>query len=268
MRERLAKVRIEAATLAGGEVNQDYYAYGETYALVLDGASSFLPEFCSIDTATYVRSMGEALSRQLENCQLDEIPKSVATAIEEITSRYGLVEESSPSSTAVIAKWNQVEVAIYVLGDSFCVLLDNSNKCLEISDDRMSKFGAKYRELYRSRLRYGYGFDSTHRKILRRLQKEQRKHKNKAGGYWVLGASKQAADEGLVSKFPVRELQSVLLMTDGAMGDSGEIYKILYSQNLRKSLTDIMQMEKGDQLGNKRPRSKVHDDKTVVRIKV
>lgn len=34
-------VTVRAATLAGGEKNQDRFAYGDGWAFVLDGASSF-----------------------------------------------------------------------------------------------------------------------------------------------------------------------------------------------------------------------------------
>lgn len=174
-------MKIEAATLAGGKVNQDYYAYRDTYALFLDGSSSFLPEQTSINAATYVKALGESLSSQLEHCELNEIPNVLADSIIKVVEKYELVEESSPNSTVVIAKWNQEEVVIYVLGDSSCLVFDNSNNTVELTDNRMSQFGADIRSKYRNRLSNGCGFDLRHKQLLSILQQTQIKYRK-----WLL----------------------------------------------------------------------------------
>lgn len=263
-------MRIEAATLAGGKVNQDYYAHGETYALVLDGASSFLPEQTSIDTVTYVESLGKSLAVRLESCQFDEISDVVAASIEENTHKYGLIEESSPNSTVAIAKWDQKELFTYVLGDSSCLVIDTNGEASESADYRMVSFGNDIRNIYKNRLWSGLGFDGEHRKLLQRLQTVQKDNRNIDGGYWIAGARSAAAYEGIIRRYYLDNIQSIFLMSDGGR----ECLEMLDESNTLMfqglNLTSIIEeryiLEEKDHNAALVPRGKLHDDKTIIRI--
>lgn len=261
-------MRIEAATLAGGEVNQDYYAYGDTYALVLDGASSFLPEKTSIDATTYVEALGSALAIRLEVCDLDEVPNVVAESIKEVVEKYELVEESSSNSTIVIAKWNQEKVVIYVLGDSTCLVIDNSGETAEITDNRMAQFGATFREKYKRRLSEGYGFDTEHKELLKIIQQTQKNNRNIQEGYWIAGACPEAGYNGILKYFKLTEVKEVLLCTDGGMSSYsiyGQNVQKLPCRNRLRFMIEAKHLdEEHDSNGAKNPRSKLHDDKTAI----
>lgn len=263
-------MKIKAATLAGGEMNQDYYAYGDTYALVLDGASSFLSEQTSIDAATYVKALGESLAAQLEYCEVEEIPEVVATAIEEVVKKYELVEESSPNSTIVIVKWNQNEVVTYVLGDSSCLIIEKDGYFTEITDNRMNKFGESVRKNYRERLSLGFGFDECHKKLLRKLQRTQKKFRNTNQGYWIAGTSPKAASFGLFYMIGLPNTMFLILATDGGMNAlrSDELISLdkLRHVDLKKTLQRQHERETKDSNGKRYPRSKIHDDKTLILI--
>lgn len=254
-------MRIEAATLAGGEVNQDYYAYGETYALVLDGASSFLPEQTSIDTVTYVKALGDALAIRLESCHLNEIPDVVATAIYEIADRYRLTEDNAPNSTVVVAKWTENELATYVLGDSTCLIFGNSYGVDEITDNRISKFGNEIRNKYKNRLICGAGFDKKHKNILEELQIIQKNHRNIEGGYWIAGSLPEAGKHGLENKMPLSNVEKIILCTDGGLASF-----VNNNKTLKQMIIDRYNIEKVDSTGRFFPRSKIHDDKTIILI--
>lgn len=270
MRERLAKVRIEAATLAGGAVNQDYYAYGETYALVLDGASSFLPEKTSIDAVTYVNALGKALAARLKSCQLGEIADTVADAIEEVTQSKGLSEQNSPSSTVVIAKWNNEKLVSYVLGDSFFLTIDKSKKVSLITDNRMAEFGDEFRREYQSRLISGSGFDEMHGCILKKLQKIQKKYRNSSGGYWIASALPAAAKHALIVEYNLIDVDRIVLASDGGYScikpHLNDGINNLEDNKIKEYLKKQWTREKLDPKGYARPRSKMHDDKTIVSI--
>lgn len=263
-------MRIEAATLAGGELNQDYYAYGETYALVLDGASSFLPEKTSIDAATYVKALGETLAEKLECCHLDEVPGVVTESIGDVTKKYDLVENSAPSSTVVIAKWNQRQIVTYVLGDSYCVVDDGSGKRTLVTDDRITQLGASLRETYRRRQAAGSGFDSAHRMLLRQIQMVQKQYRNSDEGYWIAAAVPEAGVKGISFRFDLKEVRSVILASDGGFSSirDEEAVTLLHAgkNKVYEILESAQKREQQDQRGQKVPRSKVHDDKTVVLI--
>lgn len=253
-------MKIEAATLAGGEVNQDYYAYGETYALVLDGASSFLPEQTSIDAVTYVKALGEALAEKLECCALSELSEIVVLSIEEVAARYGLVEESAPNSTVVIAKWNRKELATYALGDSSCLIFDN-NGVNNITDSRISKFGNEVRDQYKNRLLAGFGFDEEHKKLLNKLQIIQKNFRNVERGYWIAGSLSKAGKHGVNIRFSLINVEKVVLCTDGGLSSFNSD-----KNNLKQMILERHRMEEADSDGSSMPRSKMHDDKTIVLV--
>lgn len=260
-------MRIEAATLAGGEVNQDYYAYGKTYAIVLDGASSFLPEKTSIDAATYVKALGDALAIRLESCHLNEMPDVVATAICEVAVKYDLVEESSPNSTIAIAKWNKEELCAYVLGDSPILIMENSGNLKEISDNRMAQFGDDIRNKYKLRLSCGLGFDEVHKESLKKLQQIQKKYKNISNGYWVAGAKEDSAYHAITKNFLLSDVRSIIICSDGGY-QSLAGYSCGVDYLIPESVIKEMHIfERRDEFGIKFPRSKKHDDKTIVVIK-
>lgn len=264
-------MRIEAATLAGGEVNQDYYAYGDTYALVLDGASSFLPESTSIGADTYVKALGEALAGKLEFCALTEISEVVAASIDEVAGKYELAEDESPNSTVVIAKWSQKQIATYVLGDSSLLVVNTTDEITEIKDDRMSKIGEDVRKVYRENLAKGLGFGLDHKKSLQKLQNLQRQLRNSKGGYWIAGATPEAGLNGIFNLFSKENLGEIILATDGGLAClknnefiiSNDINKF----QLKQMLFQWHEVEKKDEKGIENPRSKVHDDKTVLVVK-
>lgn len=261
MRERLAKMRIEAATLAGGEVNQDYYAYGETYALVLDGASSFLSEQTAIDAITYVSALGKALAAKLTVCPVNEIADVVAKSIDEVASEYNLEEERSPSSTVAIAKWDDEVISIYVLGDSSCLIVDINGKKTELTDNKILQFGENIRYCYRKRLSDGYGFDEEHRNLLKNLQLVQKEYRNVENGYWIASTSGFAAHYGIKVSYPKNTIDKIFLYSDGV----GTV-NLNELNNLDNYLMEKHEREMMDVDGIAFPRSKVHDDKTIIEI--
>lgn len=264
-------MEIEAATLAGGKVNQDYYAYGDTYALVLDGATSFLPEQTSIDAVTYVRALGRTLSSRLKYGGLNEIPNIVADSIEVVAVEYKLNEESSPNSTVVIAKWDQNQVAVYVLGDSSCLVIENDFKVTDITDSRMAQFGDEIRQTYKHRLSAGSGFDEGHKKLLHKLQSEQKLHRNTKDGYWIAGANSEAGLNGLLNKFSLDTVREIWLMSDGGLvsfqNTSRQLREAIPKIPVDQMLNKQYEAEAKDLRGVSFPRSKLHDDKTIVVVK-
>lgn len=262
-------MKIEAATLAGGKINQDYYAYGDTYALVLDGSSSFLPEQTSIDAATYVNKLGQAIASKLESVELREIPEAIAESISMTAEELDLEEESSPNSTVAVAKWGQDELAIFVLGDSTCLVLDSAGDIDEITDNRMARFGVTIRDEYKHRLVAGRGFDSVHKGLLASLQRVQRQHRNLQEGYWIASTKPEAAHFALFSIRPIGEVNSIILCSDGGLLIRDELIRKANghcSSSLEALLLEQHGVENSDGAGVKYPRSKIHDDKTAVLV--
>lgn len=263
-----ASVTVRAATLAGGPKNQDRHDWGDGWAFVLDGASSFATEQPEHDGGWYSERLRTALSDGLTRAPQHETVSIVARAIEFAASGHD-DPQTCPTSTIALARWNAEQVELYVLGDSTAALIGIEEDAF-LTDERMASVGARLRREYQTRLLEGYGFDSRHKEILHSLQVEQVKARNKPAGFWVAGAQVNAAERGLTATHPWESARALVLATDG-IGPARRLIgrhnlMDLIEVDLESHLKELHQAESRDWRGELAPRSKKHDDKTVVVI--
>lgn len=262
-------VEITAATLAGGRKNQDRFAYGDGWAFVLDGASSFTKAQSEHDGGWYAERLKQALSAGLTDSAEHTTPGIVEDAIRAVGDAHGGDAASCPTSTIGLARWNDETLEVYVLGDSTVALIsDNSEELL--SDTRMENIADPVRKEYRARLSAGHGFDERHRELLQHLQTEQAAARNNAGGYWIAGAQPAAAHHGLCRMRPLETIRGVVLATDGAATalKYGTLpnWKAFTETDIQAVIEDARRAEESDPQAARWPRSKPHDDKTAVAI--
>lgn len=263
-------VEITAATVAGGEKNQDRYAYGDGWAFVLDGASSFTKTQPEHDGGWYAERLMQALSAGLADTPERTTPEIVEGAIRVVAEAHGGTEESCPTSTIALARWGGGVIETYSLGDSTIVLISDDKEEV-FSDARLADIARPIREEYRSRLRAGCGFDEYHRQLLQDLQAQQLAGRNQAYGYWIAGAEPAAARHGLRRERPLATVDSLVLATDGAV--AGLRYGVIPTwsdipgRDLNVTLRTTRETETSDDSGVTWPRSKSHDDKTILVVK-
>lgn len=262
-------VEIAAATLAGGDTNQDRYAYGDGWAFVLDGASSFAKTQPGHDGGWYAERLMQALAPRLTDQPERATPEIVADSIRTVAELHGADAAGCPTSTIALAQWTDQSVEIYLLGDSTAALI-TANGEEEFSDSRLDHIAAPIRQEYRSRLAAGFGFDERHRELLQQLQAEQSAARNQPNGYHIAGAEPKAAHNALTCSWPRSSLRTAVLATDGAA--SGLRYGVfpswsaMKSWNLGETLQQVHDVESSDPTAARWPRSKTHDDKTLLRI--
>ncbi|WP_157074962.1 hypothetical protein [Janibacter limosus] len=263
------RVEITAATLAGGEKNQDRYGYGDGWAFVLDGASSFATTQLEHDGGWYADHLKEGLSAGLERGIHHSTAEIVEEAIRTVADLHGDDAASCPTSTIALARWCHERVEVYLLGDSTASLIAATSE-EELSDSRVADVGRTIREEYRSRLTAGHGFTEEHRQLLQRLQAEQAAARNQPGGYWIAGSDPKAANHGLTLTRSLSGIDALVLATDGAA--AGCTYGIFSSWgafaqcDLETILREVHEAESRDPEGIQWPRSKPHDDKTAIVI--
>lgn len=261
-------VTISAATLAGGDNNQDRYGFGEGWAFVLDGASSFATTQPDHDGGWYAERLKHALVHELTRRPDGATAAIVASAIKAAASAHEN-PETCPTSTIALARWSDEAVEAYVLGDSSVALISPDSEEV-LTDDRLARIAAATRQAYRSRLRTGCGFDQRHRELLQNLQREQAVRQNRPNGYWIAGSDPAAAQNGLLETRPRHSLCGLVLATDGA--SNGRRYGAFETWNSfdlsqpEKHLLDVEVAEESDPDGVRWPRSKMRDDKTVVAV--
>lgn len=259
-------VEITAATLAGGSKNQDRYAYGDGWAFVLDGASSFGNTQPDHDGGWYAERLRTFLAADLSSKTGESTVATVARAIEAASAGHP-DPKTCPSSTIALARWSAETVETYVLGDSTVALIADDREFV-ISDLRLADVAAQERAEYRSRLAGGYGFDARHQELLQDLQATQAAARNRANGYWIAGAEPEAAHHGLTDCRPRSQLHAVVLATDGAAAGIRyghfPTWAAFVTGDPQDTLHRVHAVESEDPLAMRWPRSKLHDDKTTV----
>ena len=263
-------MKAHIAQLAGGSNNADRAFLTDHAAIVLDGATAFLP--VEVDPGTYADTLGRTIADQLDHDPAADLRDVVRTAITLVAHRLDLTPGRSPSSTVAILRSHNERADLYVLGDS-PIHYGTNDQASSLTDDRLSQVAPTERHRYESRLRAGYGYDDQHSALLVELQRPQRTAVNRPGGYWIAEADPSAAGHGLTRHLPASAITWAVLATDGAaeviecMGRSWPEIAHVDAEDLATLLAQLDGWETTTDLdGRILPRAKLHDDKTLVAI--
>ncbi|WP_306360856.1 protein phosphatase 2C domain-containing protein [Nocardia sp. CC227C] len=238
---------------------------------VLDGASAF---------GSPGRVSGGAFAENLGRSLVDEMDESsslttvLVLALRKTIAMLGLPFGSpdAPSSTvAVIRARTGGFLDLLALGDSTIVLGYRDGTQEIICDDRLERLGLPQSGAYRSRLQRGGGYNDEHRELLVELQQEQRRRRNRPGGYWIASTVPEASRHAITMTRSMKALSWVALATDGvtdpleALGYSWPEVAALNSNEMADLLSRLQQWEaETDPCGVVLPRAKRHDDKTLI----
>ncbi|WP_454860417.1 hypothetical protein [Promicromonospora soli] len=261
---------IRSATRAGGSNNQDRFLVGDGFAAVLDGATSVAGDR-SHDPGWYAEQLARALGETVPRG--GQLAGAVADAIRSVRDTHGLTPETSPTSTIALARWSDDVVETYVLSDSYVVVFRADGAETVHTDDRLDAVGAFERAAYRARLAARCGYDVEHRELLLALQADQARRRNRPGGYWIAGAEPEAAAQGITTIQERSGVAALLLASDGVDPErhpEATTWRGLYEEARKygavRVLQDIHDTEATDPDGRRWPRSKRHDDKTLVTV--
>lgn len=264
-------MRFATAQCPEPERSQDRVFVTEHAAIVLDGASPFIP--VNVPVGTYVDTLGEQIADALREDPAGSLGDVVAEAITTATSLLDLRPGASPSSTVSILRSTGDWVDLYALGDS-AIYYGTGNSAQELKDSRLAALGIPEHNLYRQRLAEGHGYDGKHRELLKELQRQQRQRRNRPDGYWIAEADPHAALHASTRTLPGSEFAWAVLATDGAYApmahlalDDWSAVAAYTDAQLGKLLQQCAQWEAvSDPDGWKLPRSKVSDDKTLATV--
>jgi hypothetical protein len=256
-------MRITAAQLPPRGGDDAIVTTGQA-VIMLDGASAFTP--MPVPASVYAGHLAQQLAKVMDARPEDDLRGTLADSIAATARDLDLRPGKSPSSAVIILRRTGMYVDCLVLGDSLAILAGHP-----ISDDRLAQIGRQLRGQYRGRLAEGLGYDQEHRRILQELQREQARHRNQPGGYWIAEADPQAAEHALVTQYPADTVPWAVLATDGAYKTMTHLGLADWSalcQASRQDLADMLQrcqtweaIEDPD--GQKLTRAKRHDDKSL-----
>lgn len=265
-------VDIRAADRAGGSANQDRHYILDRCVIVLDGASS--PDPSSPDGGWYADSLGNELRQRLAERPDADLTQTLFDAIATVASLAALIPGTAPSSTVAIFRWSNTTAEAFVLGDS-PIIVNTVDGIESVRDDRLADIAGAERHAYQDALRRGHGYGPDHRQHLRKLVDEQRAHRNRPNGYWIAEATPEAAEHARHEQWDMRRLGAALIVTDGVSRGVDQLgtpaswpqaFELANNHGPESLIDRIHDAEATDPDGERWPRSKRHDDKTVVLV--
>jgi hypothetical protein len=264
-------MRIAAAQLPEPPRGADRVFVTDNAVVALDGASAIEP--VSVSPGVYADHLGAAIVAALAADPGAALTGVLAGAIGAVVGKLGVAGDACPSSTVAMARVAGSRADLLALGDSF-VFYDSGTGTGVLTDDRLAALCQPERRCYRDRLAAGRGYDDTHRELLRALQREQRKHRNRPGGYWIAEADPAAAWHARTRSVPVTAASWAVLATDGAANTARHLGLDDWPALARSSPAALARFlarlhhweENTDPGGHHFPRAKRHDDKTIVSV--
>ena len=209
-------MRASIATEPGSaKANEDWAGVTNHAAVVLDGvtAPADLGTGCTHTTPWYVRTLGAFLLSTAEADPGIPLANVLAEAIRQVAALHenscDLTHPGTPSTTVALAREHDDALEYLVLSDA-TIVIDGQDGIEVITDKRVEDVAAAEREAAQEQ---PPGTPERQR-LMHRLVTEQRRHKNRPGGYWVAGADPEAAKHAVTG---VREnVRRAALLTDGA----------------------------------------------------
>ncbi|BBH66462.1 hypothetical protein ACTI_31470 [Actinoplanes sp. OR16] len=239
-------------------------------AIVLDGASQ--PGSPARSGGWLAEVIGTRLRDGLAEAPRADLVGLLRSVIQAAARDFSLTPGQSPSCTVSMVRWNSEHIDVLALGDSPVIALTTDGKVTEIRDDRLSRVAeVEKKEFRESSALFGQDREEAWRKLV----DAQRKVRNRSGGYWIVEADPEAAENAVRHTLQVTDVAAIMLMTDGvAHGVDRYRNPPDWWTAGRIALRDpaalvdlVHRTEESDPEGTRWRRSKKHDDKAIVVVK-
>ncbi|MBB1157018.1 protein phosphatase 2C domain-containing protein [Amycolatopsis dendrobii] len=227
---------------------EDHVALLDQAILVLDGATSPSPDLPP--GGWYAHLLRDQLAQELRTAPHQDLSDALATAIAAVAKNNALTPGNSPSSTVSILRWSDQEIEALVLADSPIVAFGHFGADV-VSDDRLI---------------------SLRNNGLLQTGKDVRRRRNAEDGFWVAEADPSAARKAVRRSWPRKDVNAVLIATDGvAIGvdEYGiftwpEVLQLAKNKGPEAVLDAVRAAENDDPHAVRWPRAKRHDDQVLV----
>lgn len=246
--------RIDIAEQAGVGVDgrprptEDHVVVTANAVAVFDGATELRDGLPS--GGWYASRLAARVGAHLRTTPAGSLPTLLAAAITEVTTEYGLHPRYAPASTVAMVRWNEQRIDALVLADSPLVAFTRAGPDV-LADTRLA-------DLRRSgRLRTRADADRL---------------RNTDDGFWVAEADPGAASRALLRSWPRGDVDAIVVATDGVSAGVDEygvlnwpgVLTLARDRGCGAVLDAVRAAEYADPDGIRWPRSKRHDDQTLV----
>lgn len=269
-------VNLATAPARDDRPNEDFAAVSANAAILVDGAGvpAGSPTGCTHGVAWYARTLGTALLSAIDHGGSGSLADGLRATISGMRALHAdtcdLDHAGSPSATVIAVRKRAEWVEYLVLADSVLVAEVDGAAPIVITDDRESVVGSELRGPVDA-LPTG---TAEHSAALRAFVEAKQAYRNVEGGFWVASADPVAADHAFTGVLPVKDLNAVALLSDGAsrLADRfgqlawPDLLKLLKTSGPGELIARTRKAEAGDVDGRRWPRGKTYDDATAVYI--
>ncbi|MFE9955419.1 hypothetical protein [Micromonospora sp. NPDC005299] len=253
-----------------GRPNEDFAGAVPGAAVLLDGAG--IPgtdSICSHGVAWYTHRLGGALLGRLSRGDGRGLPTVLADAIDEIAAEHRgtchITNPGSPQATVAIVRAHRGRLDHLVLADSFLVLGQVRGGPQVVTDERE----VTARHICAAPLDGIPRGTPEYDRIRASCAEALRARRNQPGGYWIAKDDPHAAEEAVTGSRPLRELDSVALLSNGAsrivspygLTDWPGLRELLAADGPAEVVRRVRRAEADSPVG---PAAPVPDDATVV----
>ena len=212
-------MHVSMATSAGeaGQPNEDFAGAVPGAAVLLDGAGIPGTEsICSHGVAWYTHRLGGALLGRLSRDDGRDLAAILATTIGEIAADHrdtcDITNPSSPQATVMIVRAHRGRLDYLLLADSFLVLDQVHGGPQVVTDERE----VTARGICAAPLAGVSPGTPEYDRIRASCVEAMQARRNQPGGYWIAKDDPYAAKEAVTGSRPLRDLDSVALLSNGA----------------------------------------------------
>ncbi|MET7971115.1 hypothetical protein [Micromonospora sp. NPDC005305] len=212
-------MHVSMATSAGtaGRPNEDFAGAVPGAAVLLDGAGIPGTEsICSHGVAWYTHRLGGALLGRLSRGDGRDLAAILAAAIDEIAAEHrgtcDLTNPASPQATVAIVRAHRGRLDHLLLADSFLVLDRVGGGPQVVTDERE----VTARRICSAPLAGVPEGTPEYDRVRASCARALRARRNQPGGYWIAKDDPHAAEEAVTGSRPLRDLDGVALLSNGA----------------------------------------------------
>nr|WP_320119833.1 protein phosphatase 2C domain-containing protein [uncultured Marinifilum sp.] len=275
---------LNQITSKGNLFNEDKIYAGNGIIVLLDGSTGLekklIPKATS-DAVWFVNEVVDFIHNRFDiKVNYQDFINDMLSEIREKHYKllgYKAQKLNEPSASMVFIIEKAEEIILINIGDCTNVIEFINKKICCIYDSRVSKLDNKVILKLNSLQQQNIAESEESKLLIQQLLMENRKLKNTANGYDILGFDKLILNNTQILSFPKNQIRNICSFTDGfaehyehfnLSSDAIDFYQQLKNSSADKILADIRNLQKKDSLCKIYPRLKKMDDASLVMIQI
>ncbi|WP_156937667.1 hypothetical protein [Haloglycomyces albus] len=263
-------IHISMAT-SGGSVtkqNEDYFIYGDSFAVIIDGVTARTDTGCIHGTSWYARNLGTQLAELLPS---DDLQNALHRAITKVAALHqdscDLENVATPAGAVGIFQIRNDTICDWLLlGDVSLAIRDQNN--VWVQTDKRGRVPTPFAQAEADK----YSIDDPRKQpALMEMKRSELESRNTSSGFWVADSHPRVASMAMNGSQKFSSGAQFILATDGVarlvdvFGTCTweQIFESVDQLGPTAILREVRKQEETDPVGARWPRNKKSDDATI-----